>query len=110
MHMKYVQFLYRTIQSSGDIVSYDEFKRMKDIHPEEGWVPVKEQEVSYSYTDDTGLLIHALEIEAKTHELYRTLAGTARDSVIQDVYGDMMMQEDANLDVLKKMPGAQIEE
>ncbi len=110
VHMKYVRFLYRTIQGNGEIVSFEDFKRRTDIQLEGGRAPVNEQEIHYSYTDDTGLLINALEIESRTHELYRKLSETAPDSSAKAVFKEMMMQEDNHIDYLKRMPGAQIEE
>ncbi len=110
IHMKYVQFLYRIIQGNGEIVSFEDFKSRTDIQPEEGWVPVKEQEMHFSHTNDTGILIRALEIEAKTRDLYRKLGETASDSSAEAVFKEMMMQEDMHIDYLKKLPGTQIEE
>jgi len=108
--MKYIQSLFRTVQAGGEIVTLEELKRGADIQLEEGWVPVKEQEMNYSYTDDTGILIDALEIEAKTHELYRRLAESATDGRVKAVFREMMTQEDWNINFLKKMPGTLIEE
>lgn len=105
-HMEYIQFLYQSIQGDRDMFSFEEFKKRIPAPLVEGAIPVKDLEEKledYTFVDDLGALILALEIEGKACSLYRKLSESAEDSNAGVIFKDMMEQEQMHIDYLRDM-------
>ncbi len=105
-HMEYIQFLYQSIQGDRDMSSFEEFKKRIPAPLVEGAIPVKgleEKLEDYTFVDDLGALILALEIEGKAYSLYRKLSESAEDSNAGIIFKDMMEQEQMHIDYLRDM-------
>jgi rubrerythrin len=105
-HMDYIQSLYLAIQDDRDVERFEEFKKRADAPVTESGIPVKDLESEfeeYTFIDDSGALVMALEMEGKAYNLYRRLSEKAPDSNAKVVFKEMMEQELKHIDYLKEM-------
>lgn len=105
-HMKFIQFLYQSIQEDRDLVSFENFKKKTPAPITEGGIPVKDLEArleKYDFIDDMGALILALELEGKAYTLYSKMSKAASDSNAKVVFKEMMEQENKHIEYLKKL-------
>lgn len=105
-HMEYIQYLYMAIQEDLDMEGFDAFIRRTESPIAEGGIPVKELETKleqYTFLDDSGALMTALEIEGKSYNLYRRLSEKVADTNAKVVFKEMMQQELRHIDHLKGM-------
>ncbi|MEW6109953.1 MAG: ferritin family protein [Nitrospirota bacterium] len=105
-HMEFIQYLYQSIQDDRDIKGFEEFKNITPSPITEAGIPVKDLEKKmeeYSFIDDIGVLVMALEIEGKAYNIYRKLSESASDRNAKVVFGEMMEQELKHIDYLKKL-------
>jgi rubrerythrin len=107
-HMAFIQFLYQSLQDDRGVEGFEAFQARADAPMTEAGIPVKDLESrieSFSFTDDTSAYAIALGIEAKAHELYRTLSAGASDANARIVFSEMMEQEQKHIDYLKSTRG-----
>jgi rubrerythrin len=105
-HMGYIQSLYLAIQDDRDVERFEEFKKRADAPVTESGIPVKDLTAKieeYTFIDDSGALVMALEMEGKSYNLYRKLSENAPDSNAKVVFKEMMEQELKHIDYLKGM-------
>lgn len=104
-HMDYIQFLYQSIMDDRDIKGFEDFSGKSPSPVAEGGIPVKDLEgklEKYSFIDDMGAFIMALEIEARSYNLYNKLSQISPDTNAKVVFREMMEQETKHIDYLKK--------
>jgi rubrerythrin len=105
-HMEFIQSLYLAVQDDRDLVSFEEFKTRTASPVTEAGIPIKDLESrleKYSFIDDRGALVIALEIEGKACNLYRNMSEKAADTNARVIFKEMMGQELMHIDYLKKM-------
>jgi len=105
-HMDFIGFLYQSIQEDKDVVGFERFAARTAAPVTEAGIPVKDLEAKieqYSFIDDMGALILALEIEAKAYSLYHKLSESALDANAKVVFQEMMGQEAKHIEYLKKL-------
>lgn len=105
-HMNYIGFLYQAILEERETKSFDDFK--KTVKPEEveGGMPLAGLEgklEKYSFLDDMGALILALEIEGKAYSMYNSLSEGASDPSTKAFMKEMMGWELKHIDYLKEL-------
>jgi len=100
--------LYLAVQDDRDLVSFEEFKTRTASPVTEAGIPIKDLESrleKYSFIDDRGALVIALEIEGKACNLYRNMSEKAADTNARVIFKEMMGQEQKHIDYLNKMRG-----
>jgi rubrerythrin len=105
-HMEYIQSLYLAIQGDRDVEGFEEFEKKTHAPVTESGIPVKELDSKfeeYTFVDDSGALVMALEMEGKAYNLYRGLSERAPDLNARVVFKEMMGQELKHIDYLKGM-------
>lgn len=106
-HMDYIRFLYQALQGDTDMLSFEEFGKRVQAPRVEGDIPreclAQKLEERYTFINDTGAMVLALEIEGKAYNLYRRLAEAVTDSNLKVFLNEMMEQELKHIDYLKKM-------
>lgn len=105
-HMEYIQYLYQAIDQNRDIHGFEDFRKLTPSPVTEAGIPVKDLEKKLEkpqYTDEKGAVTLALDIEAKSYNLYRKLSEGSSDSNARVVFKEMMEQERKHIDYLKKM-------
>lgn len=105
-HMGFIQYLYQSITEDRDIRGFEEFGKRTVAPVTEAGIPLKDLEEKlekYTFIDDMGALVFALEMEGKAFNLYRKLSEKASDNNAKVVFKEMMDQELKHIDYLKEM-------
>ncbi|GBD99420.1 rubrerythrin [bacterium BMS3Abin07] len=105
-HMRYLQFLYRSLQGDLNLSSYEEFLEKAPADFIESGIEVEEAErlfVEKDFIDDAEAIILALEIEGKAYKLYGKLSGSAVYPNARVIFDEMMLQEQKHIDELRKL-------
>jgi rubrerythrin len=105
-HMDFIQILYQSVIDDRELKSFEEFKNKTKSPVSEAGIPVKDLEAKiekYSFTDENGALIFAMEIEGKAYNLYRKLSENSVDKNAQVVFKEMMAQEVGHINHLKEL-------
>jgi len=103
-HMRFIQYLYQSINGDLEFSSFEEFQERSDAPMTEAGIPKEELEKKlekYKYSDEMGAITLAMKIEARAHTLYLQLSGSAEDSNARAVFEEMMRQETKHVDYLK---------
>lgn len=105
-HMQYIQSLYQSIRDEREMLSFEDFEKRIIAESVEGDIPLKELEEDigmYSFIDDLGALVIALEIEAKAYAFYKKLSETADDTNTKAFMKEMMQKEQKHIEYLKTL-------
>ncbi len=105
-HMDYLQSLYQSVNDTFELKTFAEFREKAKAPVTEAGIPVKaleEKIEKYSFTDETGALTLAMEIEGKAYNLYRKLSLNAADPNARVVFQEMMEQEVKHVKYLKEL-------
>jgi len=109
-HMAYIQSLYQSVLDDRELEEFAAFSGNVAAPAVESSIPAKElvrQIETYTVKDERDALALAMNIEAKSYNLYKQLATRAGDREARVIFEEMMNQETKHLNQLNALKQAQ---